>query len=152
MSETLLIQSSVPPYVQTALLVAGPGTSITYGSGTITLGVSGGGFSWVNVTSADNPVNLVAGTSYVASGALPVAFFLPPAAGLGDAYQIVGNGNLWSLAQNAGQSVVLGNVSNTPGVFGNVTATMISDAITIVCIQANILFTIRSPQGNPTLN
>jgi len=155
MTIDLLVRNTTAPHVQAYALVAGSGTSIVYGSGTITIsssGGGGGGFTWTNVTSASNPVTLVANTSYVASGGSPVAFILPASASLGDTYQIVGNGNLWTLAQNAGQSVVLGNKTTTAGVGGSVAATMISDCVIISCIQANTLFTIRNPQGNPSLN
>jgi hypothetical protein len=157
MSVKLLVQDTVAPHVKADSLVAGSGVSIVYGSGTITIsssggGGSGGGFTWTNVTSASNPITLAPGTSYVASGGSPVVFILPASASLGDSYQIVGNGNLWQLTQNAGQSIVLGNQSSTAGVFGNVTATLPTDCSIISCIQPSSLFTIRSPQGNPTLN
>lgn len=148
----LLVQDSTYAHVRVFSLLPGPGTTVTWGASSVTIGVGGGGENWLNVTAADNPVSLTPEYTYVASGAGVVRFMLPPAASLGDTYEIVGNGNLWTVGQNAGQSINLGNQSTTPGVFGNVTATMVSDSITISCIIANNLFTIRSPQGNPTLN
>lgn len=155
MVQQLLYQDSTAPHVRVASLVAGAGITITWGVGTITItggGGSGGGFSWNNVTSLLNPVLLLPGNGFVASGAGVVQFTLPAAAAFGDAYTIVGNGNLWTLSQNAGQSVVLGDKTTTPGVGGNLTASKISDSVTIVCIVANTLFQVTSAIGNIFVN
>jgi hypothetical protein len=149
----LLVQDTVAPHVKADALVAGAGVTITYGVGTITIsGGGGGGFSWNNVTSILNPVLLIPANGYVASGAGIVQFTLPAAAAFGDTYSIIGNGNLWTVAQNAGQQIVLGNQSTTAGVGGSLAASMISDCIEIVCIVANTKFQIVDSIGNLILN
>jgi hypothetical protein len=151
-SPQLLAQGPFDPKVKAYSFIPGPGATITWGPGSVTVSVDDGGTTWLNVTAADNPVTLKPEFTYVASGGAAVQFKLPPAAQFGDTYEIIGNGNLWSLGQNAGQSVTLGNVSSTPGVFGSVSASMISDSVKISCIQSNSLFKIRNPEGNPILN
>lgn len=130
------------------------GTGIeTSGSGnTIIITNTGAGFTWHVVTSADNPVSLVAGNGYIPKGGSAVNFKLPAAASVGDTFKIVGYGNLWTLAQNAGQSITVGNKTSTVGAGGSVSATMISDGIEILCVTANTEFySDGSVQGNLTI-
>ena len=148
----LLAQGPYDPLVREYSFIPGPGMQIVWASGSVTISTVEGGSSWNNVTSVNNPITLQAENTYIASGAVSVQFTLPPAAHLGDTFEIIGNGNLWVLGQNAGQTINLGNITTTPGVLGNVTATRVSDCIVVKCIVANTLFTIRDPQGNPELN
>ncbi|MGD0510934.1 MAG: hypothetical protein ABSA33_03780 [Candidatus Micrarchaeaceae archaeon] len=155
MTQKLLVQDTVAPHVKAETLVAGAGISIVYGSGTITIsggGGGGGGYTWNNVTSASNPVTLLTGNGYVSSGAGVVNFTLPAAAAFGDTYRVVGNGNLWTLAQNAGQSIVYGDEITTAGVGGSLAASKISDCVEIVCTVANNLFEVVSSIGNIFVN
>jgi hypothetical protein len=133
--------------------IFGGSGSTTSGSGnTITINVSGSSFTWNVVTSAMNPITLVAENGYICKGAAPVDFILPPASTIGQTYRIVGYGNLWTVAQNAGQSITIGNQTTTVGVFGGLTATMISDAIELLCVTNNSEFYEIGIQGNPILN
>lgn len=109
------------------------------------------GLTWNVVTSANNPVTLVASNAYIAKGASPVNFVLPAGAAIGDSFRIVGYGNLWTLTQNAGQSITIGFVTSTPGVGGSVQATMISDGLELVCVTKNLEFYEIGIQGNPKL-
>jgi hypothetical protein len=111
----------------------------------------GGGLTWSVKTSADNPVTLSNGNGYIAKGASAVNFVLPATATIGDTYFIQGYGNLWTLAQNAGQSVIIGNVTSTVGVGGSVTATMASDALELLCVTTNNEFYKIDMQGNPVI-
>ena len=115
---------------------------------TLTISVASTAFSWTVVTSADNPVTLVTNNGYIAKGAGVVNFILPAAAAVGDTYKIVGYGNLWTLAQNAGQNITIGFVSSTVGVGGSVAASMISDNLTLVCVTNNTEFYEQGVQGN----
>ena len=115
---------------------------------TLTINVASSVFTWTVVTSASNPVTLVANNGYIAKGAGVVNFKLPAAAAVGDTYKIIGYGNLWTLAQNAGQSVTIGFVSSTVGVGGSIAASMISDNLTLVCVTSNTEFYEQGVQGN----
>lgn len=117
----------------------------------ITINVVTAAFTWNVVTSANNPVTLTKENGYIAKGAGSVHFILPAAASIGDTFRIVGYANLWSIAQNAGQLINIGNVTSTIGVGGSVTATMVSDGIDLVCVTANSEFFEIQIQGNPVV-
>jgi hypothetical protein len=135
------------------LNVLGGTGATTSGSGnTIIIDVSGLGFTWNVVTSSMNPITLVAENGYICKGAGSVNFILPAAVSIGQSFRIVGYGNLWTIAQNAGQSITIGNQTTTVGVFGNLTATMISDSIALLCVTTNSEFYEMGMQGNPVLN
>lgn len=105
------------------------------------------GFVW-NVVTGPGPIPLVNQNGYIAKGAIPIQFILPAAATIGDTYRIVGYGNLWTLAQNAGQSITIGFSTTTLGVGGSLQATMISDGIELVCVTTNLEFFEIGIQGN----
>lgn len=133
-------------------LVGTGGVTVTGnpGTNTLTIGVSGSGFSWNVVTSADNPVTLVAENGYIPKGASVVNFVLPAAAVIGDTYKIAGYGNLWTLSQNAGQSITLGVSSTTTGVAGSLKATQVRDTVEIICVTTNTEFQVLNDVGNIT--
>lgn len=131
------------------------GTNVTTqaAGNTILINATGGtSFTWLVVTSVNNPVTLLDKTGYIAKGASPVNFILPAAAAIGFNSRIVGYGNLWTLAQNAGQSVTIGFLTTTAGVTGSVVATMISDGLELVTVTTNLEFYEIDIQGNPTIN
>ena len=140
--------TGVNPVVTT--LTAGIGVGITNAAGSITISSSGGGFSWNEVTSATNPNALVASNGYIAKGAGVVQFILPATAAVGDMFRIVGYGNLWTLKQNALQSITLESNTSTVGILGSITATNIRDCVNIICVVANTEFQIIDSIGNIT--
>lgn len=107
--------------------------------------------TWNVVTSATNPNSLLAANGYIPKGAGVVVFILPAAAAVGDTFRIAGYGNLWSLTQNAGQSIFMGNQTTTVGVGGSLTATQVKDTAEIVCVTANTEFHVLSSMGNITV-
>ena len=146
----LLIGSTAAPYIRVGTLTPGAGIGILNGSGTITISALTAGFAWNEVTSATNPNSLVKENGYIPKGAPVVTFVLPAAAAQGDCFKIAGYGNLWTLTQNALQSIRLGNQVSTAGVLGAVTATNIKDCIELVCVTANTEFQIVNSVGNLT--
>ena len=94
---------------------------------------------------------LVANNAYICKGAGAVNFVLPPAAAIGDSFKIIGYGNLWSISQNAMQSITIGVVTSSLGIGGSVTATTVSDNIELVCVTANTEFYEIQIQGNPII-
>ena len=133
------------------LNVLGGAGATTSGSGnTITITISSSGFTWQTVTSASNPVTLVRENGYIPKGPSAVNFVLPAAAVVGDTFKILGFGNLWTIAQNAGQTITLGSQTTTAGVAGSLTATMVTDRVEIVCATTNTQFYIFASGGNPS--
>lgn len=128
----------------------GAGAHTTGSGSTITVAVTGMGFTWTPVTSANNTVTMAPEVGYIANGGVSVAFVLPVTAAVGDSYRIVGNGNLFSIAQNAGQTITLGFNTTTVGT-GTVTATGTSDTLEILCVTANLAFKIINCTGNPSI-
>ncbi len=134
------------------LEVLGGAGATTSGSGnTITITITSMGFAWNVVTSANNPVTLTKENGYITKGAGVVDFILPAAASIGDTYRIIGYGNLWTIAQNAGQHIRLGSVVSTTGATGSVSASMVTDCLDIVCVTSNTEFFCDTIQGNPLI-
>jgi len=146
----LLIGSTAAPNIKVGTLTPGAGISITNGSGSISIASTSGGFSWHEITSATNPNSLVAQNGYIAKGAGVVTFVLPASAAVGDTIKIAGYGNLWTLTQNALQSITLGAQMTTIGVGGSITATQVRDSLEMVCVATNTEFQIISSVGNLT--
>lgn len=133
-------------------VLGGTGVATTGSGDTIVINATAASFTWTVVTSADNPVTLATGIGYIAKGGSSVNFILPASAVIGDSFKILGYGNLWSIAQNAGQSITIGMLTTTLGVGGSITATMISDGVEFVCVTTNTQFyETGSVQGNPTI-
>lgn len=147
----LLIGSNASPYVIANTLTAGAGIGITNGSGNITITNTFGGFVWNIVTSLTNPNNISIQTGYIPKGAAQVIFVLPPAAAVGACFQIAGYGNLWTIHQNALQTITLGNLTTSAGIGGSMTATHVKDCVHIVCVTANTEFQVTNCVGNPSL-
>lgn len=137
--------------------ILGGTNATTSGSGnTIVIDVTGSGgvgagYTWQAVTSADNPVTLVAGNAYIAKGGTSINFLLPLTSSIGVAYYIVGQGNLWTLSQNAGQSIQIGDTISTVGITGSITATKISDSLAIITATTDTEFISIELQGNLTI-
>lgn len=156
---TISSNPSIPTSFQTDVGVATPIANLLYvvgGNGLITTGATNvitiypatPTTGWFEVTSADNPVQLEVGNGYIAKGASPVNFVLPPAAEIGDMIHIQGYGNLWTIEQNAFQSMILGLVQTAPGVTHGFSATTISDSTTLICVSQNLEFKLNATQGN----
>lgn len=131
-------------------IFGGPGVS-TSGSGSTVTVTSTGGFTWSVVTSATNPNPIVKGHGYIPKGGTAVTFLLPATAVIGDMFAIAGYGNLWSLTQNALQTVTLGAATTTAGTGGSLTATQARDSIEVLCVTANTEFQVVDGIGNPTV-
>ncbi len=108
-------------------------------------------FTWNIVDSTINPVPFVPSNGYIPKNAGVVLFILPAAAAVGDTFRIAGYGNLWTLTQNAGQLIFMGNMTTTLGVGGSITATQVKDTIELVCVTANAEFHVLSSMGNPNI-
>lgn len=136
------------PALNNVNVYGGTGANTVGAGDTITINTNA--FDWNVVTSATNPNSLVKNNGYIPKGAGVVTFVLPAAAAIGDMFAIAGYGNLWTLTQNANQSVTLGVKTTSVGVLGSVTATQVRDSIMLICVETNTEFQIINGIGNLT--
>lgn len=131
--------------------ILGSGGVTVSGSGsTLTVSVSGSGMPWNEVTGTSQA--MLVNNAYVANNAGLVTLTLPATAAFGDVIQIVGKGaGLWSIAQNAGQSINFGVLTTTVGAGGSLAAISQFDTVELVCTTANTTFTVYSVIGNLTV-
>jgi hypothetical protein len=129
-------------------------------SGDIVVGLRGGVNVQLNAPVFDNQVVVVTAATqsmstnviYIANRGTLVTFTLPALAAVGDFLSIVGQGaGGWLLDMGVGQQVIVGS-SETTATTGSIASTNKSDAIYLICITANTLWTTFSgPQGNLTI-
>lgn len=135
-----------------ASLTAGTGISITPGAGTITIAnTEPAGTTWTVETAG--PVTIAASNGYFANSASPITFTLPVTAAVGDTFQVASmNSGGFTVAQNAGQQIILGNESTTSGTGGSIaSASSTGDWIEIICNVANNGFIANVKQGELTV-
>jgi hypothetical protein len=133
-------------------LTAGAGIVLTPGHNSITIDTAAAGaFTW-NSTPG-NSVALAADNGYMLNNAGLTTATLPVICAAGKIIRISGSGaGLFLIAQNAGQSIKLGNVSSTGGVAGSLASTVQYDAVELLCIVADTVFSVISSVGNFTLS
>lgn len=128
----------------------GTNVSITSSSNNITFNATGGGLNWIDVTGTTQAMSV--NTGYVADNAGLVTLTLPSTAAFGTLIAVLGRGaGGWTIAQNAGQQIIVGSSSTTVGVGGSVSSTDRRDSIFLLCTSANTEFTRTGVDGNVTL-
>jgi hypothetical protein len=134
-----------------ATLSAGTGISITNGAGSITINGSGGGLTWTDVTGATQ--SMAVNNGYTSNdGATLVTFTLPATAAYGTIMAVVGKASgLWTIAQNAGQTIHFGSTNTTTGTGGSLSSTKQYDVVYLLCTIANTDFTVLQSIGNLTV-
>jgi hypothetical protein len=110
-----------------------------------------GGLTWSVIT--DSTDDLEASNGYFANNATSVTFTLPATASVGDTFEVVAMhaSGTFIIAQNAGQTIQVGNTATTTGAGGTITSTDIGDWIQIVCNVTDTGFHANVKQGNLTL-
>ncbi|CAB4127777.1 hypothetical protein UFOVP97_35 [uncultured Caudovirales phage] len=147
------------PGEQDACNIAGIyGSSVT-AAGTVVVDTSGnlGTISgvtptvWHDVTST--PVTMAPNSGYVSDdGASLVTLTLPAVAAFGSTFKIVGKASgLWTIAQNAGQTIHYGAYNTMTGGAGSLSSTLQYDCVELVCVTANTDFVVQSSIGNLTV-
>jgi len=133
-----------------ATLTAGTGIAVTNAAGSITIDSIGGGMSWVDVTGTTQAMAIH--TSYTANNAGLVTLTLPATSAYGSTVTVCGKGaGGWKIAQNAGNTIIMGSSTSTPGVGGSVASTNQYDVITLVCTVLDSVWTAQSSIGNLTI-
>lgn len=106
-------------------------------------------FSWVTVTGTSQ--QMVPNTGYFANNAGLVTLTLPVTMAVGQEIVVSGQGSGgWTIAQNSGQQIILGNKLTTSGIGGSISSTAQYDNVTIVCMVAGTTFTVLNSMGNIT--
>lgn len=136
----------------TSTLTAGSNVSIVNGAGSITISAAGASaITWSVVAGTSQAMNVNNG--YIPTNVALTSFSLPASNAVGDVLQIVGKGTGgWTVIQGAGQSIVIGTSTSTPGVGGSISSSEDTDAIYLVCTDADLEWTAAmGPQGNITV-
>jgi len=129
-------------------LLGGTGlvTTGTPASNQIVFDVTGGGVTWSREAGA--AVAAAVNHGYINTNAGLTTITLPATAALGTIIEVCGeSAGLWTIAQNAGQSIQFGNLSTTVGVGGSLSSTNRYDTVKIVCRIANTTFSVLSNVG-----
>jgi hypothetical protein len=135
-----------------ATLTAGTGISITSVTGSITVAATGAGvLPFTDVTAATQ--TMAVNNGYTSNdGATLVTFTLPTVAAYGTLMAVVGKASgLFTIAQNALQTIHFGNQNTTTGAAGSLSSTNQYDNVYLLCTTANTDFTVVHAQGNLTV-
>ena len=103
------------------------------------------GITWTEITGTSQTAAVNNG--YVANNAGLVTVTLPDTAAVGDIVKVVGKGaGGWLIAQNAAETINVGNVTTTSGVGGSIASSNRYDSVELVCITANTVWNVVSSQ------
>jgi hypothetical protein len=133
-------------------IASGTASSVLYYGvgGTLTYGALPSIFLWSVIAGSSQTI--VPNMGYVAENAGLTTFTLPSVCPAGAVIGVVaGTAAGWTLTQNAGQNVQVGELSSTVGVGGSVSSTQIGDALQLVCSVANTTFIAISVIGTLTI-
>lgn len=147
-----ILVGSTAGYPIPATLTAGTGISISNGANTITITNSFTGATWNDVTGTSQ--GMAVNNNYLANHAtLLVTLTLPAIAAFGSMITVQGYGpGLFTIAQNAGQTIHFGDKDTTTGAGGSITALNRYNSITLLCAVANTDWTVvNGPQGDFTI-
>ncbi len=126
----------------------------TIGSSPITFALASNtnsSFVWTVVTSSTQ--TMVNNRGYITNSGSLVTLALPTTSEVGSTLEIAGQGvGGWLIAQGTGQSIHIGHTQSTPGGAGSVSSTDRYDSLKLVCITANLEWTVvGGPQGILTI-
>jgi hypothetical protein len=142
--------NTATPIANVINFLNGVGMTITSSTNNITFNSTGGGLNWVDVPGTTQA--MIVNTGYVADNAGLVTLTLPSTAAFGTLIAVLGRGaGGWTIAQNAGQQMIVGSSSTTVGVGGSVSSTDRRDSIFLLCTSANTEFTRTNIEGNVTI-
>lgn len=107
-------------------------------------------FPWTTITAASQALSVNNG--YIANRASLITFTLPVNSSVGDVIKIITeNSGNFTVAQNAGQNIRIGNQATSTGVGGSITSTDVGDTIELVCTIANSYWIAQSAAGTFTI-
>ena len=128
-------------------ITAGAGISVLNGTNSITISSTGSG-EWVNQITSSVTMNVDSGYTINAGGSL-VTLTLPSTSTYGDSLEINGmSAGGWTIAQQAGQSIIIGSASTTVGVGGSISSSNQYDCVFLRCIVPNNTWTVADQQSS----
>jgi len=111
------------------------------------LGSTSGGIPTATVIVTTS-ITMSPNTQYIIQAGAPVNLLLPPVSAVGDVIRIIGDSDLWTITQAAGQQISYVGFDTTLGVGGSVAALQGSDCAELICVDANLRWTIFNGLAN----
>lgn len=109
--------------------------SVANGNGSMTLSALG---SFLATTVTGTSQTMIDEGLYIANNASLVTLTLPTSAPAGSIIRIIGIGaGGWTIAQNSGQSIIIGTSTSTVGTSGSVSSSSQYDSAQLMCVVAN---------------
>lgn len=144
--------ASTAVWSKAVALTGGTGITISQSGNNIQISTTGASTSWVTVTGTS--AMMVTDQGYIANNSGLVTLTLPSTSSVGDPLYIIGQGaGGWSIAQSAGQQIIIGNKQSTIGVTGSVASTNQYDSLSLICTVENTTWTtLGGPQGELDIN
>jgi len=132
-------------------ITPGTGISIANAPGAITISATGSQLPWTVVAGAAQA--LAINNGYFSNNAGLCTFTLPAVASVGDVIEValMNATGSWTIAQNAGQTLYIGNTNTTTGAGGSLSSTDKGDWLEIICRVANTDFQVNVKSGNITV-
>ena len=129
-------------------LTAGSGISISQAGNNITISAPSVTSTFVVIAGTTQAMDV--DTTYQPNNVGLVTLTLPATAALGERISIVGFGaGGWTIAQAAGQQIIIGNTSSTLGAGGSVSSTNRYDSLSLCCVVADTTWqAVVAPQGS----
>jgi hypothetical protein len=163
--ELILVQENDTNIIEYAVLVGGPDEeilSITPVASTTKVLVSGGvsaNPSWQDISalglvwnSIGTSQTLVIDNGYFCTSGAALSLLLPATSVVGESIVIYLDGaTQFSVTQNAGQSIRLGNQVTTVGVGGSLSSTQQGDSVTLICKEDDVSWAVLGSHGNLTI-
>lgn len=127
--------------------ITGTAIAVSVGAGTLSLGVTGGGLTWNNVTGATQTV--FSRNGYIANRGTLVTFTMN-GTNIGDVARIVGKGaGGWTLLPTGSQIFYFGNTASTVTT-GSLSSTNSGDCVELVALSSTEII-VMSSIGNITV-
>jgi hypothetical protein len=137
--------TGLPPVNST--LTAGSNVTITNGAGSITISAANplSPQSFNVVTSSQS---LAPNQCYFVNAMSSVDLTLPVTMQAGYVIEILGQGAMWTVKQNANQTIRFHEQNTTTGVTGQLASVTAYDCVTLRCVVDNTLFIVHPCTGN----